>query len=119
MSTPIEPLAHARRERAARAGETALALVLALRLGGGLVDALGGPSRRDVARQPAPRVLRLGTTSRDELQWLPGMGPARAAAVVAARPDPGTPWSWDDVLRVRGIGPHTVARWQRLAGVAP
>ncbi|MCB9899895.1 MAG: hypothetical protein H6826_00975 [Planctomycetes bacterium] len=119
MSQPIEPLAQARRRRAARAGEAALAIVLLLRLGGGLVDALRGPTREERARASAPLALRLGTATRDQLQWLPGMGPARAAAVITARPEGSRPWTWDDVLGVPGIGPVTVARWKRLAGVSP
>ena len=43
----------------------------------------------------------------------------RAAAVITARPEGSRPWTWDDVLGVPGIGPVTVARWKRLAGVSP
>lgn len=119
MHPPVEPLSQARRRRAARAGEAALAIVLLLRLASGLLAAVGGPTREERARRPAPHALRLGTATREELQWLPGMGPARAAAVEMARPDGSVPWTWEDVLRVPGIGPVTLARWKRLAGVSP
>lgn len=42
----------------------------------------------------------------DELRSLPGIGPVLAERIVAGRPFAGA----DDLLRVRGIGPKTVAR---------
>lgn len=46
----------------------------------------------------------------DALQRLPGVGPATAAAIVAARDSGGPFRSAEDLLRVRGIGPAKLAR---------
>ncbi len=58
------------------------------------------------ARGPAadPRV-NLNTATAAQLRQLPGIGPALAAAIVAARPLA----SVEDLLRVPGIGPRRLA----------
>ena len=53
----------------------------------------------------ADRRVNLNTATADELRQLPGIGPALAAAIIAARPFD----SVDDLLRVRGIGPRRLA----------
>jgi competence protein ComEA len=50
-----------------------------------------------------PRV-RVNSATPEELMRLPGVGPALAARIVAARPFA----SLDELLRVRGIGPKTL-----------
>lgn len=79
-------------------------------------------SRRDrrwcvqLGRMPADEALLFGVpvnlnqANERELQVLPAVGPARAAAIVAARPYR----SVGDVVRARGVGPRTVARWKGL-----
>lgn len=44
-----------------------------------------------------------------ELQGLPGVGPATAAAIIAARDSGGPFRTAEDLLRVRGIGPAKLA----------
>ena len=51
-----------------------------------------------------PRV-NLNTATAEQLRQLPGIGPALAAAIVAARPFS----SVEDLLRVPGIGPRRLA----------
>ena len=65
------------------------------------------PFRRVFGRQSTPSVRRtnINTAGSEELQGLPGIGPALAAAIIAARP-----FSTVDALtRVPGIGPKRVA----------
>ena len=65
------------------------------------------PFRQAFGRQVAaadPRV-NLNTAAPEQLRQLPGIGPALAAAIVAARPYA----SLDDLLRAPGIGPRRLA----------
>jgi competence protein ComEA len=45
---------------------------------------------------------------REQLEQLPGVGPSRAAAIIAERADGGPFRSVDELLRVKGIGPVTL-----------
>ncbi len=56
------------------------------------------------ANAPAGALLNINTASAEELTALPGIGPSRAAAIVAGRPYS----SVEDLERVPGIGPSTV-----------
>jgi comEA protein len=55
----------------------------------------------------------------EELTALPGIGPARAAAIVALREERGGFRSLDELLDVKGIGPKTLARLRPLAAAGP
>lgn len=55
-------------------------------------------------------VVNINTAGEDELQRLPGVGPARAAAIVALRQRVQRFRSPDDLLRVRGIGRASMRR---------
>ncbi len=77
--------------------------------------------RLSVRPLPADRRLALGlkldvnaATAR-ELEALAGVGPATAAALVAARPYA----TWPDLERARGIGPKRRARLQRDLTLRP
>ncbi|NRA08408.1 MAG: helix-hairpin-helix domain-containing protein [Myxococcales bacterium] len=77
-----------------RAGATALAL--ALLLGG--VSALGGEAFRLAG------TVNINTATPDQLELLPGIGSARARAVVELRELRGRFEQVDDLLAVQGIG---------------
>ena len=53
----------------------------------------------------ADRRVNLNTATADQLRQLPGIGPALAAAIIAARPFA----TVDDLLRVPRIGPRRLA----------
>lgn len=66
------------------------------------------------AREAADRIeieyrVDINTASRAQLELLPDIGPALAARVIADRLDHGPFTSLDDLQRVPGIGPRTVA----------
>jgi competence protein ComEA len=61
-----------------------------------------------VAAAPAG-VVNINVASEDELERLPGIGPARAAAIVTLRQRVQHFRSADDLLRIRGIG-HVAMR---------
>lgn len=62
----------------------------------------------DAALEPTP--LDPNTADLDALVRLPGIGPALARRILAAR-DAGPPFArLEDLRRVRGVGPRTLAR---------
>jgi len=65
------------------------------------------------SREPAFR-LDLNTANWVELSQLPGIGPTLARRIVAERNENGRFESVEDLERVRGIGPKTVARLAKL-----
>jgi len=60
---------------------------------------------REPPPRPPPRRLDLNSAEPEQLERLPRVGPVLAARIVAARPYTQV----DDLLRVRGIGPVTLA----------
>lgn len=54
--------------------------------------------------------VRVNTAGEEELQTLPGIGPATARAIIDDRIRNGPYRTPDDLARVRGIGPRTVER---------
>jgi hypothetical protein len=57
----------------------------------------------------------LSTAPADSLELLPGVGPVLATRLLDTRRDVGAFQSWDDVDRVRGIGPKTIERLKASA----
>lgn len=78
--------------------------------------AAGGrpPAKRSIDYLPDPLAF-LSSASPDSLDLLPGVGPVLATRLAAARREHGPFQSWDDVDRVRGIGPKTIERLKALA----
>jgi competence ComEA-like helix-hairpin-helix protein len=74
------------------------------------------PARRSAAAAPSGvgergrGFVSLNTATEAELAQLPGIGPARAAAIVAHRKRHGPYSSVEDLGRVPGIGPVTIER---------
>lgn len=60
--------------------------------------------REELAAAPANALLDLNQASRDELEKLPGIGPAKAEAIVAFRDARGGFSHVNQLLRIRGIG---------------
>jgi len=58
--------------------------------------------------------LDVNRASLEELQTLPGIGPALAGRILQSRADDGPFRSPEDLLRVRGIGPATLERIRGL-----
>ncbi len=79
----------------------------------------GGAGRSGPAGPPGAAVVDLNRASAKELQALPGIGPARASAIVRWRGEHGSFQTVDDLLEVPGIGPATLERLRALVVVGP
>lgn len=79
-----------------------------------LIDrvATAPPQRTMQATQPAQVAISRATAA--ELETLPGIGPALAARIIAWRDSAGGFRTLDDLAKVRGIGPATLARLKPL-----
>jgi competence protein ComEA len=91
--------------RIARIGRAAT-LVWLVALGA----ALGAPALAGDSGTGASGVVNVNTATADELQLLPGIGEARAQALIQERKRRGGFKSVDDLLEVRGIGEAGLAR---------
>ncbi len=91
--------------------------------------ALVAEESREVARQPVPltskevppkaeRAIDINRASAQELERLPGVGPAIAKRMVAWRAQFGPFRSLQDLTRVKGIGPKTVERIKAHAKIS-
>ena len=89
----------------------ALGLCLAL---SALAMALSAPPHVE-PRPFEPFVPNVNRAPPHELLLLPGVGPARAGAIVASRRIDGRFHTLEDLRRIRGIGPVTVAGLDGLA----
>ncbi len=71
-----------------------------------------------VFEEPAgPKKININRATAQELEALPGIGPALAARIVAYRETYGPFRSVDDLLKVSGIGPATLSRIRDLIAV--
>jgi competence protein ComEA len=74
-------------------------------------DAAGGSSSRPETRLVG--VVNVNTATAEQLELLPGVGPARARAIVEYREARGAFKQIDDLLEVSGIGPSALERIRR------
>jgi len=78
------------------------------------------PAESAAALPAAPAgPVDVNAATAEQLTALPGIGPARAAAIVALRGERGGFRSLDELLDVKGIGPKTLARLRPYAAVGP
>jgi competence protein ComEA len=68
---------------------------------------------------PAPGSINVNSASLEQLQSLPGIGPAIAGRIVAYREAHGPFKAVDGVAEVKGIGPRTLERIRPFISVRP
>ena len=100
--------AEVRTPRVSGAGPTGVAaacLILVAAIGATGARPIGG---RALSATPARWLLDLNTASAAELELLPGIGPNRAADIIAYRERVGGFRSVNQLSRISGIGPRTI-----------
>jgi competence ComEA-like helix-hairpin-helix protein len=74
-------------------------------------------------KKPPPQPVNLNTASSEQLQLVPGIGPATAEKILQMRKSYGPFKSVDDLRAVRGIGPKRIEKMRKYLtvgkGVAP
>jgi len=75
-----------------------------------LVLGLAGSAPAAKSAGASTGVVNINTASSEELQLLPGVGPARADAIVAMRKQQGAFKSVDELKQVKGIGDAMLER---------
>jgi competence ComEA-like helix-hairpin-helix protein len=66
----------------------------------------------DVASADTEALVDINAAGEKELRTLPGVGAKKAAAILALREKLGRFRKVTDLLRVKGIGPKTLAKWR-------
>lgn len=88
-------------------------------LGDGTAATDGDAGRRLAPAKTRPVRVNLNRASAAELETLPGIGPARARAIIRWREEHGRFRKVEDVLGVPGVGPATLERLRPLVRVGP
>jgi competence protein ComEA len=113
------PLADGERVWVPRRGETDVPEVVAGAGGGGAGGGVGptsGPGG-GATGTTVPAVVDLNSATAEQLDTLPGVGPATASAILAYRDENGPFASVDDLLEVRGIGDAKLEQLRPLVTV--
>lgn len=112
------PLADGERVWVPRQGEEQPPDVVA-GTGGGTAPGSGGPSSAagGAGGSAVPEVVDLNAATAEQLDTLPGVGPATATAILAYRDENGPFGSVDELLEVRGIGDAKLEQLRPLVRV--
>ncbi len=111
------PVADGARVAVPRRGEPAPTIDPGAVSGGGAGGTDGGDTSTGTGRGNANGPVNLNTATAAELDELPGIGPATAAAIITDRDQHGAFQTVDDLARVRGIGPAKLEQLRDLVTV--
>jgi competence protein ComEA len=62
-------------------------------------------------------IINVNTSKKDELIFLPNVGPVTAERIIRFREDFGVFKSIDDLTRVKGIGPKTLDKFRKYVTI--
>jgi competence protein ComEA len=82
-----------------------------------VADTLADEAEASRPLAPGERI-DLNRASGVQLQRLPGVGPARAAAILGARREGGPFGSVEDLGRIPGVGPGLIERWRPVVALS-
>jgi competence ComEA-like helix-hairpin-helix protein len=68
-------------------------------------------------KKPPARPVNINTATSDELQQVPGIGPATAEKILQMRKSYGAFKSVDDLLAIRGLGPKRLEKMRKYLTV--
>lgn len=69
-------------------------------------------------KKPPPKPVNINTANSDELQQVPGIGPATAEKILQMRKSYGAFKSVDDLLSIRGIGKKRLEKMRKYLTVS-
>src|SRR5207244_8948700 len=72
---------------------------------------------RALAKKPPAKPVNINTATSEELQQVPGIGPATAEKILQMRKSYGAFKSVDDLLAIRGLGPKRLEKMRRYLTV--
>src|SRR5213082_3664524 len=70
-------------------------------------------------KKPPPKPVNINTATSEELQQVPGIGPATAEKILQMRKSYGAFKSVDDLLAIRGLGPKRLEKMRKYLTVGP
>jgi competence protein ComEA len=111
-------VAHARERRAADAG---LAVIHGRRITALLTFVLGlalaGTPGAQATKKPPPTPVNINSATAEQLQQVPGIGPATAEKILQMRKSYGPFKSVDDLLAIKGIGKKRLDKMRKYLTV--
>ena len=72
-------------------------------------------SQLPAAAEPISTTIQINKAKRAELSLLPGVGPKMAQEIIDFRVEHGPIRTWEELDRVKGIGPKTIENIKRYA----
>jgi competence ComEA-like helix-hairpin-helix protein len=72
----------------------------------------------EATKKPPPKPININTANSDELQQVPGIGPATAEKILQMRKSYGAFKSVDDLLSIRGIGKKRLDKMRKYLTVS-
>jgi comEA protein len=72
----------------------------------------------DATKKPPPKPVNINTANSEELQQVPGIGPATAEKILQMRKSYGTFKSVDDLLSIKGIGKKRLEKMRKYLTVS-